>query len=477
VSLRPRDKLANLVRELRGDQPLRKFSKEVGVSYTTISFWEQGKVWPDDEHLERLAQLKGLTFKELYDELEGEIETNAKNAYERLPTFQRLLIESRLKPDPLEKIAAEGSILPIVGGQLPDISRFYGRQIELAMLKEIFLSRRCGCIYGQAGIGKSTLVAKAIEQIAKEPFKYKLKYCIWKSINYGPTLDSLLTDLVNLSSQLLAQEPTEVIMPKDTQGKVSALIDFLRTDRSLLVLDSIDVILKRERETAEIDWNPGGQYSEYRTLFRRLIEEKHESCIILTSTEPVLELIRLQQKGFSARSDKIGGLDEEAREFFRAKRLDSEDKWGDIIEKQGGNPSLLKAVVQEVEDFWNGNIDNYLKNQPVHVGEPVESWLNKRFEDRFNEVSIMERQVLYYVATRVNQSKAVPITQLLQEVKIDKSRDIQPSLHRIINALINGSLLEKANTLKGEILISLSPVIEKYIESDPLGLFKEFSLS
>lgn len=61
----PKEKLASLVRELRGSKSQRSFAKLLGVSYYAVQTWEKQAVWPDDDNLEKLANLKGWTKDQL----------------------------------------------------------------------------------------------------------------------------------------------------------------------------------------------------------------------------------------------------------------------------------------------------------------------------------------------------------------------------------------------------------------------------
>jgi len=80
LEITPKQKLANLVRELRGDKSQRNFAKLLGVSYFAVQTWEKQAVWPDDENLQKLAKLKGWTQEQLQVYLHipstGDLEVN-----------------------------------------------------------------------------------------------------------------------------------------------------------------------------------------------------------------------------------------------------------------------------------------------------------------------------------------------------------------------------------------------------------------
>lgn len=82
------DRLVNLVRELRGDLSQRQFAKKLGVSDSSVYFWEAGTAWPGTQNLKKLAKIKGWTLDELQTYLEGEVPV-------RTLSVQQLLAEVR----------------------------------------------------------------------------------------------------------------------------------------------------------------------------------------------------------------------------------------------------------------------------------------------------------------------------------------------------------------------------------------------
>ncbi|MEM6403916.1 MAG: helix-turn-helix transcriptional regulator [Cyanobacteria bacterium P01_D01_bin.116] len=53
------ERLAELIKELRGATSQRRFSQQLGVSKSSVNFWESGLSFPDTENLEKLANFKG----------------------------------------------------------------------------------------------------------------------------------------------------------------------------------------------------------------------------------------------------------------------------------------------------------------------------------------------------------------------------------------------------------------------------------
>ncbi len=100
-----KQKLANLVKELRGERSQRTFAKLLGVSNQAIQYWEKERTWPDDDNLQKLADLKGWTLLQLQAYLGGEPQTDeglnsaeVGEASEGAISVQQLLAQVRTLP-------------------------------------------------------------------------------------------------------------------------------------------------------------------------------------------------------------------------------------------------------------------------------------------------------------------------------------------------------------------------------------------
>jgi transcriptional regulator with XRE-family HTH domain len=60
-----KERLAQLIKELRGSTTQREFAKLLGTSYTAIQDWEKEIRLPKENNLQRIAQLKGWTQEQL----------------------------------------------------------------------------------------------------------------------------------------------------------------------------------------------------------------------------------------------------------------------------------------------------------------------------------------------------------------------------------------------------------------------------
>lgn len=484
IGTTPKQRLTYLVKELRGEKSLRHFGKQLGVSYQTVALWEQERTWPDDEHLRRLAELKGWTPEQLQVYLEGNPESDkSTKSYtetsEGVPSVQQLLTGIRKKAPghntwqelvDINQPNASNPLTHIVGGQPPDTTCFYGRTPELALLRAAIAEEHCVVLLGAPGIGKSALMAKLIHEVGEDS-RPKFDCFFWKSLHYAPSLEDLVTELLYLLAEEFFLIPVSKLeLLSNTQDKISVLIEFLKTCRCLLVLDAAEAVLRGERKNG---CNPYGDYAEYGVFLRRLVEEQHQSCLVLTSREPFVDIEDLQRRGQPARTEKIEGLGKEALQILQSKGLVNENKWGDLIHKYRGNPLLLQMVSSRIQELFDGSVQGFLDCKTTWIGDSFQRELDEQFGTH-GRLTTLEKQIIVYLAGELNQGcSSVAFTQLINNIKSkDKITKSTSELIEATGALIKRSLVEKNKSVDGAIHLTLQPVVKKYVITDPLGLLQ-----
>jgi hypothetical protein len=155
-------------------------------------------------------------------------------------------------------------------GESPDVSVFYGRQAELAELKQWIVADRCRVVgvLGIGGVGKTALATRLAEQI-----KDQFDYVIWRSLRNAPPLDDILGECIQFLSDWRDND-----LPQSTDRRISRLIDYLREQRCLLIVDNLEAILRGG------EWAGRYQagYEAYGELLRRIGETRHQSCLVLS---------------------------------------------------------------------------------------------------------------------------------------------------------------------------------------------------
>ncbi len=213
-------------------------------------------------------------------------------------------------------------------GEAIDVSIFYGRAAELAALNQWVVNDRCRLValLGMGGIGKTALAVRIAEQVQGE-----FKYLIWRSLRNAPPVKELLTELI-----LFFSHQQEANLPETIESQISRLMEYLRSSRCLLILDNGESILR----SGEYAGRYCAGYEGYGQLLRRVADERHQSCLILTSREKPIGLTAREGETLPVRSLQLAGLRQaEAQEILKAKGLIStEQKSRKLIEYYTGNP-------------------------------------------------------------------------------------------------------------------------------------------
>jgi hypothetical protein len=327
---------------------------------------------------------------------------------------------------------------------VPDASVFYGRTEELATLAQWIvgdsplgdrLSAHCRLValLGMGGIGKTALAAKLADQI-----QYQFEYMVWRSLLYAPPVEDFLAELI----QFLSNQ-TKVTLPEPLDGKISCLIDHLNQHRVLLVFDNLETILS----SGDFAGHYREGYKGYGELLKRVGQEPHQSCLLLTSREKTPEIALLEGGTLPVRSLCLNGLGEAAREILKAKDLSGEPKWGTLIQIYRGNPLVLKIVATSIKELFDGNVSEFLKQSLTLITGD----LSRFIEQQFNRLSSLEKQITYQLA----QTKEPVTLPMLQQTL----HPVSPhDLFKALESLGRRSLLEKSTTG-----FTLQPAVVEYV--------------
>ena len=324
-------------------------------------------------------------------------------------------------------------------GQAPDVTLFYGRTEELTTLKQWIGSDNCRVValLGLAGSGKTTLSVQLGKQLQNE-----FDFVIWRSLRSTPAPSDFLADLIQLFSN--QQRPD---LPADLNGKISRLVEYLRKQRCLLILDDFEAVLK----PAEL----AGHYREgcegYRDLIVRLCEVNHNSCLVLVSSEEPTELTLLA--GEKVRSLKPGISEEIAREIFQEKGLSVRDQdWEILLARYGGNLLALKIVATTIHEFFEGNVLKFLEATALFVEEHISNLLAQQFD----RMSSSEQEIAYWLA--IAQSP-ISIETLREQMLVNSSLS---DLLKNLDSLGRRSLIDKISE-GTETVFMLGPLIVQYV--------------
>ncbi|MEQ8755055.1 MAG: NB-ARC domain-containing protein [Coleofasciculus sp. G1-WW12-02] len=316
-------------------------------------------------------------------------------------------------------------------GEAPDVSVFYGRGDELKTLERWIIQEGCRLValLGMSGIGKTALSVKLAKQLQD-----KFQVVRWRSLRQAPSVSDLLAALI----QDLSQQP-ETVIPKTPDQRISWLIDYFRQHRCLVILDGVESIL----QSGELAGIYRESYEGYGDFFRRLGQEPHQSCVLITSQEKLNEISLLEGETSPVRSSKLEGLGEAARFILKEKGLSGEKKWQPLIQGYRGNPFMLKLVATTIKEVFDGDVTDFLSTTLFthDISDFIEEIL-----DRLSE---LEERVLVYLA---HQKEPISFKALQQQFS-----DTSPQ--EVIRAL--GSLSQRSLVEKSEGRFILPPAVRE----------------
>lgn len=313
-----------------------------------------------------------------------------------------------------------------------DVSVFYGRVQELTKLQHLILEERCRLIVlsGMGGIGKTALVAKLQEQIKSE-----FDYVIGRSLRSAESFQEILCDLLEFLSD-----------GQQKEGTVSQLLDYLRKQRCLLVLDDVETRLCAGKP-------PGIFQPEYEActeLIKRIRTEQHQSCLLLVSREPPQNTVAL--RGEKVAGVQLSGLGKDAQALLKEQSLvGTEQEFNKLIDLYGGNPLSLNLISATIQDLFDGRVMDYLVQGTIVV---VTSSI---LEQHFARLSELETKIIGSLAVH---NEPCSLQQLIEAVASRSASEVMEA----VQSLVRRALIEKIPASVSGIEYTLQPEVKKYVK-------------
>ena len=280
----------------------------------------------------------------------------------------------------------------VIGHNLPLPPKLYGRQQESETIQKWVVNDGCRLVglFGMGGQGKSTLAASLVHYVDNLPPQNvegrRFDRIIWQSLlNAPPLVDILQRCIYYLSDQ------TVTTLPADLDEQLNLLLDYLRRQRVLLVLDNLESILQDDQRDGA--FLPG--YQTYDQFIDRLARATHRSCLLITSRERPPRLIQLAEDTPAVRCFFLAGLSAEVGSKMLTMRgltgtaagLDA------LVRHYSGNPLALKLVAETVQSIFDGDIDAFLRADAL-VFDDIRHVLDQQFA----RLTAMEREIILCLA-------------------------------------------------------------------------------
>jgi WD40 repeat protein/transcriptional regulator with XRE-family HTH domain len=453
-----------------------ELARQLGVSRRAIGGWEAGDSYPKTTHLKHFIEL--AVQQQIFSagrEVE-EIRRLWKKAHQK-----ELLNEQWLQAILAQAHSQDVHVTPVgVGVELVStptptdgprvdwgdaltIQTFYGREQEMAVLSTWIVQERCRVVsvLGMGGIGKSALAVRTMYNIAEQ-----FEVVIFRALRDAPSCEALLDDCL----QVLSLQSLDAI-PATLEQRLTLLLEYLSKTRTLIVLDNLESLLDEEELTGR--FHPG--FEAYEQLLRRLAQNEHQSCLLLTSREKAAVIRPLESRTSPVRSLRLSGLDVSAGEQLlieRGVKGTIQDK-AHLIELYAGNPLALRIVSEIITDLFDGYLEQFLAAGTIVFGSIIHL-----LDEQWARLSTLEQSLLYWLAILRE-----PVT--LEELQAVQVRSPLRGALGALDSLHRRSLIEQGQrpgsfTLQSVVLeyvtAALIAVMSEEIEQKQLHLLIQHGL-
>ena len=330
--------------------------------------------------------------------------------------LRKVVFEEMLETERRAANLEEKGDFLFIGGSLPPVEGFFGRQEELNELCTLVNKYSCLILNGAEGIGKKSLLSKMLQSMQH---KLPLRKVLWKTLNHKPTPVELEKELHNL----INDPPSE------------NLIATLTSSPFLIVLDSLDSILNVEKKGEPI------LDERYASLFRRIAEETLSRLVIIANQPtPATDDMILRGR---AGAYYLRGLN-----LFEAKAVLG-SQWDcesakEVWRMTGGSPLILRELAN-----WSDYVEEL--NSQLQRMTVISSIVSSLYANMIRRLRLStdDMTILKEIA---KHTKGLTFTRLLAQ---------RPRSIATAGRLIDMGLASKESNSKGETVIRAIPLLSK----------------
>lgn len=322
--------------------------------------------------------------------------------------------------------------------EAPDFGDFYGRSQELSDLQRLIVTENCRVVgvLGMGKIGKTALVRELVENIYRH-----FDYVLWKSLEYSPDLEEILTE-IELYFPFKNPETRT-----NTNNRINHLITHLNQHRCLLIFDKWEAVTGNGEASAQQQEN----YSNYEKFLSRIGESKHKSCLIFISIHKP-SIMDLLQNRKNINELSLSGLKNQEAKALLANLGLFDPGIEALIKCCQGHPLALNLAAEIIKNIHNGQIPKFLEGT-IFMHDAMLGILDKQFSYLLN----LERNIIKKLAAEPEPKLTHQIFKYFPSVP-------QAEIIQAVNKLWQIRLIEKGEIQESEALWVLNPLIKKYIK-------------
>ncbi|MBE9031230.1 winged helix-turn-helix transcriptional regulator [filamentous cyanobacterium LEGE 11480] len=231
--------------------------------------------------------------------------------------------------------------------KVPVLTAWHGRELELDAFHNAVAEHGVTFVCGETGIGKTSLVARAMQELMEED-----ETVIWQTIG----VSSGESEFQNLWDTIMSPVPC----PGDAKRMADQLFDWLDEQVMTVVLDRVELLLKPN--TVAVQLNPYLPHREvYGELIKRFGHQANKSRLVLVSQQPLSDVERLVRSGRDVATIALQGLSEaDAKGLFYAAGI--KQSWKAVYKAYNGHPSLMMNAINVINDFYGGDVEGFIAN-------------------------------------------------------------------------------------------------------------------